>query len=44
MSTVEYWTALGAIGTIAYCVITAVTLIFLGIRLRSTRRDVLSNS
>jgi hypothetical protein len=41
MSTIEYWTAIGAIGTIAYCVITAVTLIFLGLQLRSTRRDVL---
>jgi hypothetical protein len=41
MTTIEYWTALGAAGTIAYCVITAVTLIFLGIQLRSTRRDVL---
>jgi hypothetical protein len=41
MTTIEYWTALGAIGTLAYCLITAATLIFLGLQLRSTRRDVL---
>jgi hypothetical protein len=41
MTTIEFWTALGAIGTIAYCVITAVTLIFLGVQLREARRDTL---
>ena len=41
MTTIEYWTALGAVGSLAYCLITAVTLIFLGLQLRATRRDVL---
>jgi hypothetical protein len=41
MSTIEFWTALGAVATLAYCVITAVTLVFLGIQLRATRRDTL---
>jgi hypothetical protein len=41
MTTIEFWTALGAIGTIAYCVITALTLIFLGVQLREARRDTL---
>ena len=41
MSTIEFWTALGAVGTLAYCVITAVTLVFLGIQLREARRDTL---
>jgi hypothetical protein len=41
MTTIEFWTALGAIGAIAYCVITAVTLIFLGVQLRETRCDTL---
>jgi hypothetical protein len=41
MTTIEFWTALGAIGTIAYCVITSVTLIFLGVQLREARRDTL---
>jgi hypothetical protein len=41
MTTIEFWTALGAAGTLAYCLITAATLIFLGLQLRATRRDVL---
>jgi hypothetical protein len=41
MTTIEYWTALGAVASVAYCLTTAVTLIFLGLQLRATRRDVL---
>ncbi len=41
MTTIEYWTALGAIGTIAYCIITAVTMIFLGVQLYEARRNTL---
>jgi hypothetical protein len=41
MSTIEFWTALGSVGTLAYCVITAVTLVFLGVQLREARRDSL---
>lgn len=41
MSTIEIWTALGSVGTLAYCVITAVTLVFLGVQLREARRDSL---
>jgi hypothetical protein len=42
MTNIEFWTALSAIGGVAYCVITAVTLIFLGIQLREARRSTLA--
>jgi hypothetical protein len=42
MTTIEFWTALSAIGALAYCVITAVTLIFLGVQLREARRYTLA--
>jgi hypothetical protein len=42
MTTIEFWTALSAICALAYCVITAVTLIFLGVQLREARRYTLA--
>jgi hypothetical protein len=42
MTNIEFWTALSAIGTLAYCVLTAATLIFLGVQLREARRYTLA--
>ena len=42
MTTIEFWTALSAIAALAYCVITAVTLVFLGVQLREARRYTLA--
>ena len=42
MTNIEFWTALSAIGTLAYCVITAATLIFLGVQMREARRYTLA--
>jgi hypothetical protein len=42
MTTIEFWTALSAICALAYCLITAVTLIFLGVQLREARRYTLA--
>jgi hypothetical protein len=42
MTNIEFWTALSAVGGLAYCLITAVTLIFLGIQLRESRRSTLA--
>jgi len=42
MTNIEFWTALSAVGTLAYCVITAATLIFLGVQVREARRYTLA--
>jgi hypothetical protein len=42
MTNIEFWTELSAIGGLAYCAITAVTLIFLGVQLREARRTTLA--
>jgi hypothetical protein len=42
MTNSEFWTELSAVSTLAYCVITAITLIFLGVQLRESRRYTLA--